>query len=186
MARKRFSDLERILDGLRLGNVDPSTLPQNLDFVKYALFKQGDAPERNITRPSLGDPVQAGIIAFGLEDTDAAAKIQLTWNTRAKNFYDGLSNSNLFGIELTTLTDYNENRSFVPAQVSLQARGATQTETSGITGRKYQKNSAPSYTIPLGQTTTVKHFQKAVQGLLDSQLGTNYFISVSEEQWRRD
>ncbi len=186
MARKRFSDLDRILEALRLGNVDPNTLPQNLDFVKYAKFKQGDGPERNITRPDLGDSLDVGIIAFGLPDTDASAKVQVNWNTRAKTFYDGLANNALFGIETTTLTDYNENITFVPAKVSLQAKGQSETETSKITGRKYKKNASPSYTIPLGQTATVKYFQEAVQGLLDSTIGAGYHISAEPEDWRRN
>ncbi len=92
----------------------------------------------------------------------------------------------MFGIESTTLTDYNENGSFVPAKVVVKAKGNTTSETSDITGRKYQKNSNPSYTIPLGQTTAVKHFQAAVQGLLDSTIGTGYHISARPEEWRRD
>lgn len=185
MARKRFSDLDPILDFLRLANVDPNTLPQNLDATKYAKFRQGDGPERNITRPSLGDAVSVGIIAFGLNDTDANAKIQIDWNTRAKTFHDGLANNALFGIEATALADYNENPSFTPAQVSIQARGEGQTETSKITGRKYKKNSNPSYTIPLGQTGTVKYYQEAVQGLLSSPLNASYHISAKPEVWSR-
>lgn len=185
MARKRFGDLEKALDALRLGNVDVNTLPQNIDFVRYAQFKQGDGPERNITRPDLGEGVPVGIIAFGLDDTDAAAKIQINWNTRAKTFYDGLANNNLFGIELAALGDYNENPSFKPAQISLQARGQTVTATSDLTGRRYQKNNSPSYTVPIGQTATVKFYQAAIQGLLSSPLATSYFISASPEVWSR-
>jgi hypothetical protein len=42
MARKRFSDLERVYDALKLGNVNVNSLPQNLDFVKYTKWHQGD------------------------------------------------------------------------------------------------------------------------------------------------
>ncbi|MDJ0600751.1 MAG: hypothetical protein QNJ37_18130 [Crocosphaera sp.] len=186
MARKRFSDLERVYDALKLAKVDISTLPANLDIRKYADWKEGEGPERTITRPDLGDSVNAGIIAFGLPDTNAAAKIQFTWNTRARTYFDGLANKSLFGIEATTLTDYNENGSFVPAKVNLTVKGSKVSAISDITGRKYQKNQGASYTIPLGQTATVKYFQEAVQGLLDSAIASTHFISASPEEWRRD
>ncbi len=92
----------------------------------------------------------------------------------------------MFGIETTTLTDYNENGSFIPAKVNLTVKGSKVSETSDITGRKYKKNQGASYTIPLGQTATVKYFQEAVQGLLDSALASTHFISASPEEWRRD
>ncbi|MDJ0731947.1 MAG: hypothetical protein QNJ33_18360 [Crocosphaera sp.] len=186
MARERFSDLERIYTTLKQAGVNMSQLPANLDIRKYGEWKEGDAPERTIVRPDLGDPVSVGIIAFGLPDTNAAAKIQLSWNTRAKTYFDGLGDKALFGIEATTLTDYNENGSFVPAQISLTVRGSSVTATSGITGRKYKKNQGNSYTIPIGQTGTVKHFQEAVQGLLDASIANTHFISASPEEWRRD
>ncbi|MGK7958421.1 MAG: hypothetical protein AB4063_24655 [Crocosphaera sp.] len=186
MARKRFSDLNRVVDALRLAGANLDSLPQNLDFVKYAKFLQGDGEPRNIIRPDLGDAVQVGVIAFGLPDTDALAKIQLDWNTRAQTFYNGLASNALFGIEGTTLTDYNENPNFKPAQVVIKARKQGVAETSKITGRPYKKNDNPSYTIPLGQTATVKYFQEAVQGLLDSPLGAGYHISASPEEWRRN
>jgi len=58
MARKRFSDLERVYTALKLGKVDPSTLPQNLDFVKYAKWREGNGPETNIVRPNLNGEVK--------------------------------------------------------------------------------------------------------------------------------
>ncbi len=186
MARKRFSDLERVYDALKLAKVDINTLPANLDIRKYADWKEGEGPVRTITRPDLGTSLNAGVIAFGLPDTDAAAKIQFSWNTRAKTYFDGLGDKALFGIETTTLTDYNENNSFVPAKVNLAVKGSTITATSDITGRKYKRNQGNSYTIPLGQTGTVKHFQEAVQGLLDASIAGTHFISASPEEWRRD
>ncbi|TRU49676.1 MAG: hypothetical protein EWV91_07300 [Microcystis aeruginosa Ma_QC_Ca_00000000_S207] len=53
MARKRFSDLERVYDALKLGNVQISSLPQKLDFVQYAKWREGNGPERTIVRPNL-------------------------------------------------------------------------------------------------------------------------------------
>lgn len=186
MARKRFSDLERVYDALKLAKVDISTLPANLDIRKYADWKEGEGPVRTITRPDLGASVNAGVIAFGLPDTNAAAKIQFKWNTRAKTYFDGLGSKALFGIETATLTDYNENGSFVPAKVNLTIKGSKVAATSDLTGRKYKKNQGNSYTIPLGQTATVKHFREAVQGLLDSAIDATHFISASPEEWRRD
>lgn len=69
MARKRFSDLERIYDALKLGNVAVSSLPQNLDFVKYAKWREGNGPERNIVRPDLQGEVDVGVVAFGYGDS---------------------------------------------------------------------------------------------------------------------
>ncbi len=185
MAGKRFKTLDAIRDALMQGNVDPNTLPSNLDYVHYMKYRNGDIPERTITRPSLGNDVPVGVIAFGLDDTDPLAKIQVPWNERAQTFYNGLGNNNLFGLELATLTDYNENISFVPAKVRIQAKGNGVADSSDLTGRRYKKNNNPSYTIPLGQTGTVKHFQAAVQGLLDSSIGAGYHISVDPEEWRR-
>lgn len=188
MARDRFSDLERVYDALKLAKVDINTLPANLDIRKYAEWKEGDAPDRSINKPSLGAPVDAGVIAFGLDYTDPNAKIQFTWNTRAKTFYDGRAEKALFGLELTTFTDYNVNGSFVPAKVTVANRidNPGQAIPSGITGRKYKKRTGESRTIPLGQTATIKHFQAAVEGLLDSTLNDQHAISVKPEQWRRD
>ncbi len=119
MARRRFSDLERVYDALKLAKVDIDTLPANLNIRKYADWKEGNGPERNITRPDLGDSLDVGIIAFGLPATNAASKIQVNWNSRA----DGALSPTkagfaLLGIEKTTLTDYNENPSFVPAKIT--------------------------------------------------------------------
>ncbi len=186
MARDRFSELDRIYETLKQAKVDIDTLPQNLEITRYAKWKEGDAPERTIQRPSLGASVDVGVIAFGLPDTDDASKIQVDWNTRALNFFNGLANNSLFGIETASLATYNENPSFVPAKVALTVRGSKIPATSDITGAKYQKNQGASYTIPIGQTTAVKHFQEAVQGLLSSAIATGHFISASPEEWRRD
>lgn len=185
MARDRFSDLERIYDALKLGNVDINSLPSNLDFVKYGKWKEGETTRETIIRPDLLGTTQVGVIAFGINDTDAAAKIQIGLNTRSYNYWNGLVDKAKFGIA-TTLTDYNENRSFVPALVRLGVKGGNTVETSDITGRKYKKKTTASYSIPLGQTGTVKFFQEAIQGLLDSALKNTHYISVSPEQFRRD
>ncbi len=154
MARDRFSELDRIYETLKLAKVDIDTLPENVDIRKYAEWKEGDAPERVINKPSLGAPIDAGVIAFGLDDTDPNAKIQFVWNTRAKTFYDGRAENALFGIELTTLTDYNVNGSFVPAKVTVANRidNPGQAIRSGITGRKYKKRTGESRTIPLASS----------------------------------
>ncbi len=116
MPRKRFSELDRIYETLKQAKVDIQTLPRNLDITKYAEWKEGEGPERTIVRPDLGDSVDVGIVAFGLPSTAAAAKIQIGWNERAQTFFENLTDKALFGIEATTLTDYNENP--IPLQLS--------------------------------------------------------------------
>lgn len=185
MAKKRFSVLERIYETLKQANVNIDSLPQNLEITNYAKWKEGEGPERNIQRPDLGDSVDIGIVAFGLPETNAASKIQVPWNERASTFFNGLADKALFGIETSTLTTYNENPSFVPAKASLTVKGNKTTATSDITGAKYQRNNGVSYTIPMGQTATIKHFQEAVQAMLSSGMKDLYLLSFSPEEWRR-
>ena len=186
MARKRFSDLERVYDALKLAKVDISTLPAKLDIRKYDDWKVGEGPERSITRPSLGETVQVGITAFGLPDTNAASKIQIDWNTRAQAAL--AAQKTLLGItDSGDLSAYNANGSFTPAKVVFTQKGTKVTATSDITGRKYQKNNGSTYTAPFGQAGTNKTYFAALSAILDdSTTSTAFFVSAQPEQWRRD
>ena len=89
MARKRFSDLERVYDALKLGKVEISTLPQKLDFVQYAKWREGNGPERTIVRPNLNGEVEVGVIAFGYGFDDDEAKQRVSISGRSSAFLNG-------------------------------------------------------------------------------------------------
>ncbi|MCA2829961.1 MULTISPECIES: hypothetical protein [unclassified Microcystis] len=121
MARKRFSDLERVYDALKLGNVQISSLPQNLDFVKYAKWREGNGPERTIVRPNLNGEVSVGVKAFGYGFDDEDAKQLVTLSGRSSAFLNGFGPKAKFGVATTNLTDYKANSSFVPAKARIAA-----------------------------------------------------------------
>ena len=185
MARKRFSDLERIYDALNQANANLSTLPQNLDFVKYAKWKQGDGPERTITRPNLGDKAMVGIQAFGIDRLEETSKMLVRSNARATGKLNSLSAKTLYGHAADT-TGYTKNSSFVPAIMRVATIVSATSETSAITGRKYKTKQGQTYSIPFGQTATVEHFKEAVDGILASADAETHSFSASPEQWRRD
>jgi hypothetical protein len=185
MARRRFSDLERVYDALKLAKVNIDTLPPKLDIRKYADWKEGETTRDTIIRPDLGASVDVGVIAFGLLFADAEAKIQFKLNGRANSFHNGLSAASSFGIEKATFTDYNANPGFNPAKVILKVKGSKVAATSEITGRKYRKNQGASYTVPHGQTTALKSYQGAVNAIMDSALKDTHFMSFVPERFYR-
>ncbi|CCI02151.1 hypothetical protein [Microcystis aeruginosa] len=190
MARKRFSDLERVYNALKLGKVDPSSLPQNLDFVKYAKWREGNGPERNIVRPNLNGEVEVGVKAFGFDDADADSKQLVTISGRSSAFLNGFGPKSKFGVVTSGLTDYFKDGSFVPAKARIATIVAGTTETSKITGRKYKSKTGTAYTVPMGQTTGATRYQKAVNAILADAVfsgsGATHSISFDPEEFRRD
>lgn len=165
--RKRFSDLERVYDAINLANVTISSLPQGLDFVKYANWRQGNVPVREITRPALNGEVQVGVQAFGLVGTDPTGKIIVTMTGRSKTALDGIAGLAPKLGYTSTLTDYSVNGSFSPAQIRVGVRQTGTAATSRITGRRYKKKTSAAYTGVLGQTAGAgAHFQGAINGVL--------------------
>ncbi|EAZ89082.1 hypothetical protein [Crocosphaera chwakensis] len=185
MARKRFSDLERVYDALKLAKVDIGNLPANLDITKYAKWKEGETVREIAAREASGGEKSVGLIAFGLPSTDAGSQILVTTTNRAFDKFKTNADFSKLGITDVT-TGYNTNGSFVPAKLTLTVRGTKVSATSDITGRKYKKNQGQTYTLPIGQTETVKYFQEKVAQLVSSQLNVDYFLSAQPEQWRRD
>jgi hypothetical protein len=190
MARKRFSDLERISDALRLGKVDPTTLPQNLDFVKYEKWKRGEAVRATpIVRPPLNGEVEVGITAFGLPAANPGSKKLVTLSGRAKSNVDGLSG---LGAKLyvTPTADHFKDGSFVPAKIRVVTIVSSKSPTSNITGRKYKTRSGSAYTAPFGQMGANDYYQEAVAALLAGApfagATPTHMASFSPEQWRRD
>jgi hypothetical protein len=190
MARKRFSDLERVYDALKLGNVQISSLPQNLDFVKYAKWREGNGPERNIVRPNLNGEVEVGVQAFGEGYNTNEAKQRVTMSGRSAAFLNGFGPKARFGLETASLDDYTKNGNFVPAKARIAAIVAGTTETSAITGRKYKTKTGTAYTIPMGQTSGTLRYQQTIKAILDDAVfkGTNatHLVSFEPERFRRD
>lgn len=151
MARDRFSDLERIYDALKLAKVETSTLPAGLDFVKYAKWREGDAPATTVVRPALNGEQLAGVIAFGLDETDAAAKKLVTMTGRSYAFWNGLAQKAKFGLTVGTGTppaapaNYFRDGSFVPAKAHVGVMAAKTDKVSRITGRKYKNRQRRLY-----------------------------------------
>ncbi|TRV22413.1 MAG: hypothetical protein EWV88_13480 [Microcystis wesenbergii Mw_MB_S_20031200_S109D] len=190
MARKRFSDLERVYDALKLGKVEISSLPQNLDFVKYAKWREGNGPERNIIRPNLNGEVSAGVIAFGYGFEDQDAKQLVTLSGRSSAFLNGFGPKARFGVEVTNLTGYAKNGSFVPAKARIAQIVAGTTETSAITGRKYKSKTGAAYTIPMGQVSGTLRYEQTIKAILGDAVfnGANatHVVSFEPERFRRD
>ncbi|GBD51454.1 hypothetical protein D3800_05975 [Microcystis aeruginosa NIES-298] len=190
MARKRFSDLERIYDALKLGNVNPNSLPQNLDFVKYAKWREGNGPERTIVRPPLNGEVEVGVKAFGYGFDDAEGKIKVTLSGRANAFLNGFGPKAKFGVATTGLNEYLRNGGFVPAKARIATIVAGTTKTSAITGRKYKSKTGQAYTIPMGQTNGTLRYQQAINSILTDPVfaGANatHTVSFDPEEFRRD
>jgi len=190
MARKRFSDLERVYDALKLGNVQISSLPQNLDFVKYAKWREGNGPERNIVRPNLNGEVSVGVKAFGYGFDDEEAKQLVTLSGRSSAFLNGFGPKAKFGVATANLTEYNANSGFVPAKARIAQIVAGTTETSAITGRKYKSKTGAAYTIPMGQTSGTLRYQQTINSILTDAVfnGSNatHVVSFEPERFRRD
>ena len=190
MARKRFSDLERVYTALKLGKVDPNTLPSNLDFVKYAKWREGNGPERTITRPNLNGEVEVGVKAFGFGFDDAESKLKVIMSGRSSAFLNGFGRKARFGVVTNSLTDYQTNSSFVPAKARIVTIVSSTTATSAITGRKYKSKSGQAYTIPMGQTSGTLRYQQAINSILADEVfaGANatHSVSFEPERFRRD
>jgi hypothetical protein len=195
MARKRFSDLERIYDALKLGNVNVSNLPQNLDFVKYAKWREGDGPVRNIVRPDLNGEISVGVIAFGFAPTDDGAKQIVTISGRSNAFLNGFTPAPRFGVQTPETINANnsgyvKNGSFVPAKARVAVITAGTAATSKITGRKYKDKTGASYTIPMGQTGSGSRYQQSIAAILSeaafSGANATHTVSFDPEEFRRD
>ena len=190
MARKRFSDLERIYDALKLGNVNPNSLPQNLDFVKYAKWREGNGEQRNIVRPPLNGEVEVGVIAFGYGFANAKGKIKVTLSGRSSAFLNSFSPKAKFGVTTNNLTAYTTNKAFVPAKARIATIVAAKSPTSKITGRKYKTRTGPAYTVPMGQTNGTLRYQQAINSILTDAVfvGANatHSVSFDPEEFRRD
>ncbi|MBD2288160.1 hypothetical protein H6F92_04740 [Microcystis wesenbergii FACHB-1317] len=190
MARKRFSDLERIYDALKLGNVETSSLPQNLDFVKYAKWREGNGPERNIIRPNLNGEVSVGVKAFGFNETDDQAKQLVTMSGRSSAFLNGFAPKAKFGVITTGLNDFFKDSSFVPAKARIATIVTGTTQTSAITGRKYKDKTGAAYTVPMGQTAGTIRYQEHINDILTDDVfsGSNrtHTVSFDPEEFRRD
>lgn len=190
MARKRFSDLERVYDALKLGNVNPNSLPQNLDFVKYAKWREGNGPERTIVRPPLNGEVEVGVKAFGYGFDDPEGKIKVSVSGRASAFLNSFSPKAKFGVATTGLNEYLKNAGFVPAKARIATIVAGTAKTSAITGRRYKSKTGQAYTIPMGQTNGTLRYQQAINSILtDSVFGganPTHTVSFDPEEFRRD
>lgn len=188
MARDRFSDLERVYDALKLGNVQLSSLPQNLDFVKYGNWREGNYTKPTITRPDLGTKVVFGVIAFGYGHTAANAKIKINSNSRANSKLGATSElQTKLGIATSSLELYSENSSFIPALCRVADRVTTgASKISHITGRTYKSSSGSSYTFPMGQGSSERGYKVAIEDVLSSASAATLNFSFSPEEWRRD
>lgn len=190
MARRRFSDLERVYTALKLGKVDPSTLPQNLDFVKYAKWREGNGEARNIVRPDLKGEVEVGVNAFGYSFGDAKGKIKISLSGRSNSFLNGFAPNAKFGVINTALDTYNRVSSFVPAKARIATIVPAKNPSSKITGRKYKTKVGASYTVPMGRTTGTKQYQEQVNEILSDPVfvGSNatHTVSFDPEEFRRD
>ena len=190
MARKRFSDLERVYDALKLGKVDPSSLPQNLDFVKYAKWREGNGEVRNIVRPPLNGEVEVGVKAFSYDDADDNAKQLVTMSGRSSAFLNGFAPKSKLGLITSGLDEYFKDGGFVPAKARIATIVAAKSPTSKITGRKYKTKIGTAYTIPMGQTTGATRYQNAVNAILTDAVfsGSNatHTASFEPERFRRD
>lgn len=190
MARKRFSDLERIYDALKLGNVNPNSLPQNLDFVKYAKWREGNGPERTIVRPPLNGEVEVGVKAFGYGFDDAEGKIKVTLSGRANAFLNGFGPKAKFGVTTDNLTAYTTNKGFVPAKARIATIVAAKSPTSKITGRKYKTRTGPAYTVPMGRISDSFDYQETLDSILSDPVFAGatptHTVSFDPEEFRRD
>lgn len=193
MARKRFSDLERIYQALKLGNVTNASLPANLDFVKYAKWKDRETTRATITRPDLQGESEVGVIAFGMLATNAASKKKVTMTGRSKAWLNSFSDKAKFGTELATLTGYETSGNFIPAKARVAVIQTGTLKTSDITGRKYKDRTGSGYTVPHGQTSSIKHYQDAIEDILgvaafagSGGTAATHVISFNPEQFRRD
>jgi hypothetical protein len=188
-----------VYDALALANVQPSSLPAGLDFVKYAKWRRGEdngVPAPTIVRPDLQGAYTVGVIAFGLAHTDAAAKMSVDSTKRARDFVNGsTAGAADFGVLTGSgatppdLTGYNPNGSFVPAigRIRKQTSETGTTTTSHITGRKYKKYPANNYSIPMGQGASARGYQDAIADVLSGNAAdTTLSFSFRPEQWRRD
>ena len=168
----------------------PNSLPQNLDFVKYAKWREGNGPVRNIVRPPLNGEVEVGVKAFGYGFDDAEGKIKVTLSGRSSGFLNGFSPKAKFGVTTDSLTGYTTNKGFVPAKARIAAIVAGTTKTSAITGRKYKSKTGQAYTIPMGRISDSFDYQETLDSILSDPVfaGANatHTVSFDPEEFRRD
>ncbi|MDY7049923.1 MAG: hypothetical protein RPG89_15215 [Microcystis panniformis WG22] len=190
MARKRFSDLERVYDALKLGNVNPNSLPQNLDFVKYAKWREGNGPDRSIVRPNLNGEVTVGVVAFGYGFSNAKGKFKVTLSGRSNAFLNSFSPKAKFGVVTDNLTPYNTSNSFVPAKARIATIVTGTTKTSAITGRRYKSKTGQAYTVPMGRISDSFDYQETLDSILAdpvfSGATATHTVSFDPEEFRRD
>ena len=190
MARKRFSDLERVYDALKMGKVDPDSLPPNLDFVKYAKWREGKGPERNIIRPNLNGEVEVGVKAFGYGFDEDEAKLRATLSGHSAAFLNGFGSKARFGVITTGINEYKKNSNFVPAKARIATIVAGTTKTSAITGRKYKSKTGQAYTVPMGRISDSFDYQETLDSILTDPVfsGANatHTVSFDPEEFRRD
>lgn len=152
---KRFNNLEAALKLLRnasSGAFDPATLPAGSALHNYYLFKTGQNPV-SITRAPESLPGGYDIrqvLAFG--DLNTADPIAVDVSSRA---ITAIANLGVSAVDLN-LDDLSSGvplRDFKPAKAVIfkPDTQAENSETSQITGLKYDPREGASYTLPFGQ-----------------------------------
>ncbi len=175
---------------LKQGKVEVGTLPANLDFVKYAKWREGNGPERNIVRPPLNGEVEVGVIAFGYGFNSPNGKQKVTMSGRSAAFLNGFGPRARFGVETTSLTEYKKNGAFVPAKARIAVIQSRTAIPSKITGRKYKPRTGSSYTVPMGQVTGAVGYQATINAILADAVFSGptatHVVSFDPEEFRRD
>lgn len=186
---KRFNNLDAALKYLNPRGTDgdsTSEAPTGSQLRYYQDWKSGkravEYGDRDAgSRP--GDLQRVAIKPFGFEAASTAEYI-VDLSTRADNSLTSAGVTlTLLGVS-KTLTDATFTSNFRPAKVTVAVVGTTSTpEESKLTGRKYKKKSASSYTYPLGRTTAEPSYAGAIAAISAAAEAGNRVISFSSEKF---
>ncbi len=184
---KRFNNLEAALKYLNPKGSDgdsTSEAPAGSQLRFYQDWRSGKRAVEYGDRDAgskPGDLKRVGIKPFAL--TSASTDVYVVdLSTRAESNLSaaGVTKAGL-GIE-DDVSDGTQALRFKPAKiiVAVLATGTTNAE-SKLTGRKYKKRNASSYTFPMGRTTSNATYAAAKFELLSNATASNRVISFTPE-----
>jgi hypothetical protein len=187
---KRFNNLDAALKYLNPKGSDGESTSEAPAGSQLRFYQDWKAGKRAIeygdrdagSRP--GDLKRVTVKPFAFASADTTEYI-VDLSTRAE------TNISSAGLTLTALgvkTDTSAGTviaNFKPAKVTVAVVGTTSTPAeSKLTGRKYKKKSASSYTFPLGRTTGDAVYAEAKAAVLAAANAANRVITFQPEYFR--
>ncbi|WP_414622050.1 hypothetical protein [Calothrix sp. CCY 0018] len=187
---KRFNNLDAALKYLNPKGTDTestSEAPTGSQLRFYQDWKSGkravEYGDRDAgSRP--GDLKRVTVKPFAFASADTTEYI-VDLSARAET---NISAAGITAAELGIKTDISSGTNvsnFQPAKITVAVVGTTTTAgESKLTGRKYRKRAASSYTFPFGRTTGEAVYSEAKAALLASAQAANRVVTYQPERFR--